>query len=231
MKILDKYVDNKGIVIHYLDSNEKLVDENVLLYIPGFLGYAEQFKDEMILLSNHRCLSISLRGRGKSDCPQTGYSFDEQYSDIVAVLADAKIKQFSIMAHSMGVPFAIKIAKEYSEKVTKLILCDYPPKIPIFSYDKLNKNFSDKVEITKKIINEMKETDCSMMLEEIGCPVLVFQGKRQGAKLTDEALKLYKKYLKKVTIEIFHESGHELWEPDYQKFINTIQSFLEDNER
>lgn len=232
MKVYDKYVDNGGVKIHYLDSKDLLTRQKVLIYIPGLLGDADQFRDEMEQFSDYRCLAISLRGCGKSDSPQSGYSFKEQCSDIEAVITDACVTNFSILAYSMGVPYAIDIAKKYSDKVTKVILGDYPAKMPTLSKDWLNQtsqNLPEKGEILKKIYDELEMIDLSEGLRHIKCPVLVIQGKKKGAKLTDKALDVYKNYLSNVTIETFEESGHVLWQPDYQRFIDVVKSFLDES--
>ena len=108
-KLVDHFVDNNGVLVNYLES---LIDSNQtpLLYIPGMLGSAEQFEDEMKALDERKCYSISLRGNGKSTAPEAGYSFAEQFNDLEAVIKGLDIDQFYLMSYSMGVPYAVQAA-------------------------------------------------------------------------------------------------------------------------
>ena len=52
-------------------------------------GLSSDLAPEIAALAPRRCVAISLRGRGESDAPETGYSLAEQASDITAVGAAA----------------------------------------------------------------------------------------------------------------------------------------------
>lgn len=129
--------------------------------------------------------------------------------------------------NAMGVPMAIKYAAMWSKG---LILYDYPAKYPLIqetrieAVGKLVEKGRDHV--VRGIQKESKEIVLWEELKEIGCPVLVLKGGTKGSLLnTDEADK-YKNNLKNVELIEFSESGHDLWTPDYNKFINTITNYL-----
>ena len=63
-------------------------------------------------------------------------------------------------------------------------------------------------------------------LKEINCPVLVIKGGTEQALLKKEDSEKYKNNCKNVEVKVFINSGHELWVPDYDKFIETIKDFL-----
>jgi pimeloyl-ACP methyl ester carboxylesterase len=153
MENKDCFANSQNTNIHYLDSaSDGNKETTPLVYVPGVFGFAEQFRDEMLLISNRRCVSISLRGRGKSDAPSNGYSIEEQVSDIEAVVKQSGVQYFCLMAYSMGVPFALKYAIENSSYIKGLILCDYPA-----SYPKLTNTWSTNV-ISKGLIRKKKST-------------------------------------------------------------------------
>ena len=64
-------------------------------------------------------------------------------------------------------------------------------------------------------------------LNRIECPVLILRGGPSDSLLTTERAEMYRQDLKNVEIIVFEESGHELWKPDYNRFISTIQGFLQ----
>ncbi len=78
MPVRDRYAINQDISIHYLESNDYSPNLTPLVYVPGALGFAEQFEDEMRILSPRHCLSLSLRGNGKSDAPLKGYTLEKR---------------------------------------------------------------------------------------------------------------------------------------------------------
>lgn len=233
MTILDCFAINKVISIHYLDSNNFSPELTPLVYVPGALNFAEQFKDEMKVLSPRRSISLSLRGRGKSDAPLTGYTLEEHASDIRAVVENSQVKNYCLMAYSMGVPYSIKFASRYPEQVKGLILCDYPAKYPSIPDTWSEKVFSkghideERHHVVTGIQCESHETLLLQELERITCPVLIIKGGTEQSLLKNDEVEKYKKHLKNVNIAEFMESGHELWVPDYDVFFNTVGQFLE----
>src|SRR5262249_62058866 len=96
------------------------------VFVPGTFGYAEDYLPEMEALAPRRCVAVSLRGRGRSDAPATGYAFDDHVGDLVALLARPDLPRCSIMAYSMGVPWALGYALREPGRVAGLVLGDYP---------------------------------------------------------------------------------------------------------
>jgi pimeloyl-ACP methyl ester carboxylesterase len=38
---------------------------------------------------------------------------------------------------------------------------------------------------------------------------------------------MYRRRLRQAKVVVFEESGHVLWEPDYERFMRTVQTFLD----
>jgi pimeloyl-ACP methyl ester carboxylesterase len=230
MKLKDRWVMNKNVQLHYIESSGE--DKTPLLYIPGALGFAEQFVDVMEQLQPRKTVAVSLRGCGKSDAPQTGYTFEDHVSDIEAIIQHSKMNKIYLMAYSMGVPYAIEIAARLSDKVKGLIICDYSARLP-----KIPKDWADNV-LSKGYIDESRKHFVRALQEEseeillwdrlglIDCPTLIIRGLKEGSLLNDENLTKYKHGLRNHKLVEFGDSGHELWVPDYQRFINTVISYL-----
>ncbi|KOP70312.1 hypothetical protein AMS59_21075 [Lysinibacillus sp. FJAT-14745] len=229
MRSIESFTIN-GVKIQYIETtncDQKLLP---LVYIPGALGNAEQFIVEMESLFPRHCISISLRGRGKSDAPLSGYTFEEHILDITSVIKESNINAYCLMAYSMGVPYAIKYAAMNSSEIKGLILCDYPAIYPLIqetwieAVGKLVEEGRDHV--VRGIQRDSKDIVLWEELKEINCPVLVLKGGTKGSLLSTDEAEKYKSNLKNVELIEFSESGHELWIPDYNKFINTITDYL-----
>lgn len=72
----------------------------------------------------HSITAIDFRGRGLSDKPPTGYSWQQHAQDMFCVLEDLGINKTVLMGHSMGAYVSLVFAAKYPDRVEKLILLD-----------------------------------------------------------------------------------------------------------
>ncbi len=75
MEFINRWANSEGVKIHYLESKDCDNKLTPIVYVPGALNYAEQSVELMQEFKRRKTISLSLRGRGKSDAPLTGYSF------------------------------------------------------------------------------------------------------------------------------------------------------------
>ncbi|KQO92918.1 alpha/beta hydrolase [Methylobacterium sp. Leaf90] len=61
-------------------------------------------------------------GFGKSSKPIGSYTFDRMAADTLALADSLKIQRFDIVAHSMGGMLAVRMARNYSQRVNSLVL-------------------------------------------------------------------------------------------------------------
>ncbi|MBM9548006.1 alpha/beta hydrolase [Leptospira sp. 201903074] len=71
-----------------------------------------------------RVLSYDLRGRGKSDKPESGYGFQNHIKDLSGILSYYKIKNPIFFAHSFGCMIALRYVITYPEVAKAMILMD-----------------------------------------------------------------------------------------------------------
>jgi pimeloyl-ACP methyl ester carboxylesterase len=232
MTLLGRFAKKNNVSIHYLESTDYTSELTPLVYVPGALGFAEQFEDEIKVLSPRRCISLSLRGRGKSDAPLTGYTLEEHVTDIESVIKNSGIQEYCLMAYSMGVPYAIKFASEHSVQIKGLILCDYQARYPSIPESWIEGVLSrgyiseERHHVVKGIQQDSKEVYLWDELKKITCPVLIIKGGTEQSLLKDDATEIYKNQLKNVEIVEFTDSGHELWIPDYGRFYEQDWTFF-----
>ncbi len=194
-----RWVDNNGVRLHYIDSQRSTSVELVpIVFVPGALGSAELYLREIESLAPRRCIAISLRGGGKSDAPEKGYSLEDHVSDIEAVVQDSELRDFCLMAYSMGVPYAIEYAARNPQHVRGLLLGDYKARLPAIRPEWIEQALSTpgaKPMAVKGLQRESKEVILWNRLDLIKCPVLVIQGGKPGSLLPVEAVELYKCHL------------------------------------
>lgn len=234
MAFLETWADNDGVRIHYIDSKPGS-DETMtpLLYVPPSFGGAEDFRPEMLVLSPRRCVSVSLRGRGKSEQPTEGYDFASQVKDIEAVADFTEVGPAIVMGYSMSVPLVLGYALNRPDEIKGIIVLDYPARYPAIGDEwpmHVLSNAPDvaPLHVLQGIQRDSEEVQLWDRLSELDCPVLVARGARPGALLDEAGAQQYVQNFgeKRVRSVVFEESGHELWEPEYGRFIATIQGFI-----
>lgn len=232
MRFEDRWGKVDGVKIHYLESIDTKEHLTPIVYIPGALNYAEQSTEFLESFSPRKCITMSLRGRGKSDAPDSGYSFGDHVRDLQAVVIHSNVQDYCLMAYSMGVPFAIKFASD-QPNIKALIICDYPakyPSIPETWSDRILKSgyiSDDKQHVVKGIQKDSIQVNLTTELSLIKIPVLIIKGGKEGSLLKDVELDIYKSNLTDVKIVEIVDSGHELWMPDITHFTKIIEDFLD----
>ncbi len=76
------------------------------------------------LAPTYNPMAMDLRGRGRSDKPDTGYSLEHHMRDINFLLDDLGLDRVVIMGHSLGAFIGLALAAEYPQRVERLILVD-----------------------------------------------------------------------------------------------------------
>lgn len=224
------WAQNKDVYLHYLDSR---TDDSgtPLVFVPGLRGQAEDFRPMIAALAPNRALALSLRGRGQSDTPDVGYSFEHHVSDVAAVIQQARLNRCCLLGHSIGAAYAIGYAAENPEQVAGLILAGYPAVYPDMSADwALHVLSAYPGEMRTKAVlgiqQESKTVSLWESLDALSCPILILRGGKSSSRLDADSAQKYLLHVPDAELIVFEESGHRLWVPDFDRFINVIRDFL-----
>jgi len=76
------------------------------------------------LSPDHRVIAMDLRGRGRSESPDSGYSIEHHCKDILAILDDMELEKVVIMGHSLGAFIAMAFGAQHPDRVDRIILVD-----------------------------------------------------------------------------------------------------------
>jgi pimeloyl-ACP methyl ester carboxylesterase len=151
------------------------------------------------------------------------------------VVESLQLEPFCLLAHSLGVPVAIAYAARNRERMKALILLDYPARYPARSAAWLERALPFARErgipehVVKAIAGEAERTELWDELRAIARPILLVKGGRSPA-ISYEDLHRFRE-TPGVRVEVFEESGHEIHQPDYGRFIGTIEGFLAELDR
>lgn len=100
-------------------------DEPPVIFLPGFISNAlAALRLGAALAPARRVLALDLRGRGRSDKPEEGYSLGQHVADVLSWKAAQGIGRCVLAGHSFGAALALFIAQQPQAQVEKLILFD-----------------------------------------------------------------------------------------------------------
>jgi pimeloyl-ACP methyl ester carboxylesterase len=110
-----------GVKLNYLIAGEG--DPVVLLH-----GYAETSHMWRPLFpglaNNHTVIAPDLRGFGKSDAPEGGYTKKEMAQDVHALVKSLGYTKVKIVGHDIGLMVAYAYAAQYPAEVDRIVLMD-----------------------------------------------------------------------------------------------------------
>ncbi|MEX2548147.1 MAG: alpha/beta fold hydrolase [Chloroflexota bacterium] len=79
------------------------------------------------LARRHRVVTYDPRGNGRSDCPATGYRYEDHYRDALAVMDATGLARASVVVASSGVNSAVLLAARHPERVARLVIVGASP--------------------------------------------------------------------------------------------------------
>jgi len=232
MSIRERWVDSGGVRLHCLESVPQAPSAHVpLLIIPGVFGNAEDYLDEMTRLAPRRCLAVSLRGRGNSEVPASGYRLEDHVADIASTMAQCGFEQPALMGYAIGGAYAIAYALAAPEKISALVIGDYPARyrpLPAKWVESALESMGARAnpEVARALQRESALVPFWERLGSLQCPVAVVRGAQAGSMVTAEVAAQYRESRPDVEIITLENNGHELWKPDFDGYIGAIGDFL-----
>lgn len=118
-------VKANGITLHYYRTGNGSLPPMVLVH--GYTDNGLCWTDLALAMEKkYDCIMYDLRGHGLSDAPATGYSIEDNVSDIVGLIKALKLSKPVIIGHSLGGSIAAVVAAQYPDIPQKVILIDPP---------------------------------------------------------------------------------------------------------
>lgn len=111
---------SNGVPIFVYDPNPTGREAVVLLH--GWPLNHAMFEYQFPKMAEYRYIAIDMRGFGRSDAPQTGYSYDTLSDDLSAILRQMGVRNFTLVGFSMGGAVALRYMRRHGGKgVEKLM--------------------------------------------------------------------------------------------------------------
>jgi len=168
-----------------------------LILIHGFLGSSKMWEPQINFFKNHfRVITPDLPGFGKSNKAKSHNSIQSIANLLMECLEEKKIDKFYLLGHSMGGMIVQEMAKEYGNKIVKLICYSTGPRgeMPgrFESVDQSRENLKKKgLEITAKNIAKtwfVRKENAKYF------DICIEAGKQTSTKAADDALIAFKNW-------------------------------------
>jgi pimeloyl-ACP methyl ester carboxylesterase len=225
-----KFTNNNGISIEYYSLNNDM-SSIPLVIIPGAIVGAGDIVEGTQSICNIKTFVISIRGRGESSKPTSGYSMNDQISDIEAVIKAEVIHEFYIFGHSVGAGISSGYAVKHPEQVKGLILGDYPPGYPKFTAawaENIRKNFEGISEnLVNGLLNESEKKYFLNELAEFKIKTLILKSGGGDSLLSIENAQKINSALPNSNLVILNNCGHEMFNDDPKEVFDEVKKFMD----
>ena len=123
------------------DHNVKLAvndydasSSRTVLFLHGWAADSRIFEYQLNVLPQigYRTVTMDFRGFGKSDCPSSGYSYDQLARDVYRVISSLNVRSVTLVGYCLGAAVAVRYMNLFQGyKVGKLALLSAP--VPLYT--------------------------------------------------------------------------------------------------
>ena len=256
MTVAEGWTRGASVRVHYLDNGRRGdgaqgdrgrrgvdgrqgVETTPVLVVPGFGEAAEEYAWLIEALGDRRAVAMTPRGRGRSDAPESGYTWEDHIDDVEAVVAASGIGSCVLVGFSRGSSYALGFALRRPEAARGLVIGDYQARhvgLPPQFVDHQLATSIRGVAMTERmpvhavagVQRESVEIPLWDRLDELACPVLLVRGGRAGALVDDEVEERYRRSLPTIRVAMLPRAGHDLWSRDPAAYLDVLVPFLRD---
>ena len=233
--------DTPPVRIAYLEKGHAHPTEPSFVAVPGIWEPADRARPLLEALEGH-ALAVSLRGRGESDTPATGYDLKHHVGDLEGVVEAAGIRKMVLLGFSRGVGYALGLARRVGHLLAGVVLVDARPRHSAFPPGRADLWKAHRVEghpvtdfIRPEALDGMEREAREVLFWEglpgLSGPVLVLQGtsptRTPPSNLDDANAARYVELLPRGTVERFEASGHLIPDDEPERYRATVCRFVE----
>lgn len=231
MDVRNFYIETDFGKLHGLHSvtNSPLTP---VVFIHGMLGQASDWENDIERFFPRPCFALSLRGRGQSNFPPENLTVQDHADDIIALVNKFKLEKIILVGFSQGALYATAYAIKHPEKIAGLVIQDKTLKQKKFGEAWINKAKQHPLCGYKTaLLHGLADSSQDLNLLDLSAPIrhipiLVIKGEN-SAVMGEEDLVEMEGFFDKSFMEVFPDSGHDVSSPNYDYYIQRMQSFFD----
>lgn len=224
--------------LHVLDTGDDHTRTHTpVLVVPGWPEAADEYAWLGTALADRRVVLADVRGRGRSDAPAHGYTWQHHVGDLETIVDDAALPPHVVVAFSRGSSYALGHALARPDCVRGLVIGDYlaqhvrlPPEFTEVHAQMVVRGTpaTDRVapHVAERLQFESEAISLWERLPELRCPVLLVRGGRTGALVDDDVEARYRAALPTIRVARIEPAGHDLWSRDPGAYLDELRPFL-----
>lgn len=232
------FVANGGVRLHALDNGRVPLSPPPVLVIPGMGEYADEYAWMLSRTGDRRVVVADLRGRGRSDVPDAGYTWEDHIGDLRVVIESLQLERPVLVAFSRGSSYALGYALQFTDGVRGLVVGDYHARhvgLPAEFAERQLRSEIRGVPVAQRmpehavrgVIADSRDVPLWDRLTELRCPVLVIRGAGRGSLVTDELAERWRTALPSAEMATIPAAGHDLWSRDPDAYLGVLRPFLD----
>jgi pimeloyl-ACP methyl ester carboxylesterase len=232
------FVDNNGVRIHALDNGSVGALSPPVVVVPGMGESADEYTWLFDHLGDRRVVIVDVRGRGASDIPDTGYTWEDHIGDLRAVVEANGLDRPALVAFSRGSSYALGYALTYPAETRGLVIGDYFARHVGLPAEIADQQLASKIRgvpisermsehAVRAVFAESREVPLWERLTELQCPVLVIRGGRKSALVGEQLAAQWQASLPSVQLALLPDAGHDLWSRDPDAYVAVLVPFLD----
>jgi len=119
-----------GITLHYRDGGTG----RPIVFVPGFAATCDAWNYQLDDLSDRfRCVSVDMRGHGRSEAPVSEYTYEEMCGDLAALLRQLNLREVTLVGWSMGAGVVLSYLLDHDTEDRVQRACFVAPATPRFT--------------------------------------------------------------------------------------------------
>jgi non-heme chloroperoxidase len=118
---------NRGEVSIYFESTG---EGRPIIFVHGWTMDHELWDRQVTAFGpSYRCVTVDLRGHGRSSKPIAGYEYEEHVEDLHELLTLLDLNHITFVGSSMGGAIAIQLAAVHPERISQVVTVGTPPQL------------------------------------------------------------------------------------------------------
>jgi pimeloyl-ACP methyl ester carboxylesterase len=120
------YHDANGVRLFFTDSAPES-ERRPLVFVHGWTCDSHDWSWQLAeLATSHRVVALDLRGHGRSDVPERGFTLQNYVDDVISLLTSLGGPPGVVIGHSMGALVSSLIADQQPQLICGLVVVDPP---------------------------------------------------------------------------------------------------------